>query len=223
MNLPKSQKLSLKESGVKIMAKLPFPKEDAIKIQVLPVKQPIGEFYVGVVNAKDAVSICSARERKKIDRDELEEYINIQRPLNPIRVQEIEKYVKTWDASFPNSIILAVNTDCFYLEKEFIYIKKDKKSANIIDGQHRLAGFYEQDIKDFDVILTLFLDLELEEQAYLFSVINTKMTRINPSLAQDLYDFSTINIPEKLAHNIAKTFNKEISSFEKDFSILNSQ
>ena len=188
------------------MTDLLFSKEDAVGIKVLTVKQPIGEFYVGVTRANEVISICSAKERI---RDTLEEYIGIQRPLNPRRVEEIKNYVKTWDASFPNSVILAINPNYYFFDDGSIYIKKDENSANIIDGQHRLAGFDKSTGKDFDIILTLFPELELEEQAYLFSVINTKMTRINASLAQDLYEFATINTPEKLAHNIAKTFNLE--------------
>jgi len=188
---------------------LPFSKEHAVQIKVLEVKQPIGVFYIGVAKANDVISICSAIERKK---DQLEEYIGIQRPLNPARVEEIKKYVKTWDASFPNSVILAINPDNFFFERDIIYIRKDRSSANIIDGQHRLAGFDEVSGKDFDIVLALFPELELEEQAYLFSVINTKMTRINPSLAQDLYAFTTINTPEKLAHNVARSFNQELGN-----------
>ncbi|MCK5609151.1 DGQHR domain-containing protein [Candidatus Pacearchaeota archaeon] len=187
------------------MPNLPFPKNEAVGVKVLPVAQPIGNFFIGVAYAKDVVEICSANERKK---DKLEDYIGIQRPLNPDRVEEIKKYVQTSDASFPNSIILAVNPDKYYIEGDMIYIKKSKNSANIIDGQHRLSGFDKDTENNFEVILTLFPELELEDQSYLFSVINTKMTRINASLAQDLYEFTTITTPEKLAHNIAKTLNK---------------
>ena len=189
------------------MPDLPFTKEKSVEIKVLPVKQPIGVFYIGIAKASEVISICSAKERKK--QDNLEEYIGIQRPLSQTRVEEIKKYVKTWDASFPNSVILAINPDHYFFEGDLIYIKKDENSTNIIDGQHRLAGFDESTGKEFDIILSLFPELELEEQAYLFSVINSKMTTINPSLYQDLYAFATINTPEKLAHNIAKTFNQE--------------
>lgn len=189
------------------MSDLSFTKSEAIRIKVLPVNQPIGEFFIGVTKASNVITFCSANERVK--KDKLEEYIGIQRPLNSKRVEEIKKYVQTWDASFPNSVILAINQDCFFFEGENIYIKKDRNAANIIDGQHRLAGFDDEAGEDFDIILALFPELEFEEQAYLFSVINTKMTRINPSLAQDLYEFATIDTPEKLAHSIAKTFNQE--------------
>lgn len=190
-----------------------FDKSKAMKIRTLRVRQPIGDFYVGVMSAREAVEICSANRRQKGDSDQLEDYVGIQRPLSSKRVEEIKKYVKTWDATFPNSIILAVNPGYYSIEDGEFYILKDKKSANIIDGQHRLAGF-EDNVpdKDFEVIVTFFPDLELDEQAYIFSVINTKMTRINPSLAQDLYAFAKVDIPGKLAHNIAVEFNRDVNN-----------
>ncbi len=194
------------------MKKLPFNTNDAIKIKVLAVEQPLGLFFIGIANAQDVVQICSANERKRDEQDELEKYIGIQRPLSEDRVREIKKFVVTSDASFPNSIILSINPECYFLQGEHIFIKKDKKSANIIDGQHRLSGFSENYSGKFDIIVTLFPELELEEQSYLFSVINTKMTRINPSLAQDLYEFSTIDTPEKLAHDIIKVLNTTTGS-----------
>ncbi len=194
---------------------LPFRKEDAIKVPILSVKQPIGTFYIATIGAKDAADICSAEWRHADfdTRDELEEYIGIQRPLNKKRIEEIKKYVKTWDATFPNSIILAVRPDYYFIESEStMYIKRDSHSTNIIDGQHRLAGFDSESGNDFQLIVALFPELELEEQAYIFSVVNTKMTRINPSLSQDLYAFATLDTPEKLAHNIARDFNRDIAN-----------
>ncbi len=184
-------------------------KENYIKLEILEVKQNIGKFYLGVGKASEVIKICSPNERHK---DELQRYMGIQRFLNPKRVIEIKKYVTTSDASFPNSIILALKDDSYFFENNVLYIKKSKESSNIIDGQHRLSGFYEGGGEDFDLILTIFTKLEMEQQAYIFSVINTKMTRINPSLAQDLYDFSTISTPEKVAHNITQKLNSDNNS-----------
>jgi len=187
--------------------------KNSVKLRILPVVQNIGPFFVAVADASDVIDICSAQERKL---DALEKYIGVQRPLNEERVKEIKKYVETSDASFPNSIILSLNPEMYSVKGDFIYIKRDKSSANIIDGQHRLSGF-SKNSKGFQLILTLFPELEFEEQSYLFSVINTKMTRINPALSQDLYEFATVLTPEKLAHNIAKTLNTTSDSvwFEK--------
>lgn len=57
----------------------------------------------------------------------------------------------------------------------------------IIDGQHRLSAFDEDDTDDFELPVVLFSGLDFSWQAYLFWTINIKPKRINASLAYDLY------------------------------------
>ena len=59
----------------------------------------------------------------------------------------------------------------------------------IIDGQHRLYAFSEDEKLDgnFELPVVLFEDLDVSWQAYLFWTINVKPVRINPSMAYDLY------------------------------------
>ena len=59
----------------------------------------------------------------------------------------------------------------------------------IIDGQHRLYAFEEDGELDgyFELPVVLFYDLDISWQAYLFWSINVTPTRINPSMAYDLY------------------------------------
>ena len=180
-----------------------------VEIKVIELEQPIGRFYVGVVKAKDLYDICKTEVRRMERKGDIENYIGIQRPLSKDRVKEIKKYVKTIDASFPNTIILSLNPDNVEVEDNCLFVKRQNDSATIIDGQHRLSGFedYEPDV--FELIVTIFIDLEDEEKAHLFSIINTKQTKINPSLAQDLLEFSKIETPSKVAHNVAKLMNSD--------------
>lgn len=59
----------------------------------------------------------------------------------------------------------------------------------VIDGQHRLYAFHEDDDPDgeFELPVVLFVDLDISWQAYLFWSINITPKRINPSMAYDLY------------------------------------
>ena len=59
----------------------------------------------------------------------------------------------------------------------------------VIDGQHRLLAFEEDDSIDgnFELPVVLFRDLDISWQAYLFWTINISPKRISPSLAFDLY------------------------------------
>lgn len=191
-----------------------------IEFPVLTATQPIGTFYVGVVSASDLYQIAKADVRQLADAavgraasgDVFAEYMGIQRPLDPKRVIEIRDYVRTVDASFPNAIIVAVDSQNVEVSDGRMRIRREPNVARIIDGQHRLAGIGNGTALDFDLIVTVFLDMEVEEQAYLFATINTKHVKINPSLAADLLEFSSVETPEKVAHNIAKLFNSESKS-----------
>lgn len=57
----------------------------------------------------------------------------------------------------------------------------------IIDGQHRLFAFEDDDTADFELPVVAFLGLDISWQAYLFWTINIKPKKINASLAFDLY------------------------------------
>ena len=57
----------------------------------------------------------------------------------------------------------------------------------MIDGQHRLFAFDDDDDLDFDLPVVAFVGLDISWQAYLFYTINIKPKKINPSLAFDLY------------------------------------
>ena len=59
----------------------------------------------------------------------------------------------------------------------------------IIDGQHRLYAFPDNEELDgnFELPVVVFEDLDTSWQAYLFWSINVTPTRINPSMAYDLY------------------------------------
>lgn len=188
--------------------------ENQIEVPYILVEQPLGSFYVAIFEARDLNFISSADKRQLSEFDDnksdlFAEYMGIQRPLDPKRKREIEAFVRTKDASFPNAIIVAIKSRDVVLDTEnrIMKIPRRRDVATIIDGQHRLSGFDEPYEGTFQLISTIFLDLELEQQAYIFATINTKHVKINPSLAKDLLEFSRIETPEKIAHNIAKKFN----------------
>ena len=66
---------------------------------------------------------------------------------------------------------------------------KQTAPIEVIDGQHRLWAFEEGDDLDgtFELPVVAFHGLDISWQAYLFYVINIKPTKINTSLAFDLY------------------------------------
>ncbi len=95
-------------------------KEDpkSIKIPVLKVQQPIGDFYIGMIDSKTLCDITEFDIRHLVRENEIESYLGIQRRLDSKRVDEIKEYVRTSDACFPTAVILAVRGDCAEYDEE---------------------------------------------------------------------------------------------------------
>ncbi len=183
-----------------------------VLIDALLVQQPIGSFYIGVIEARDLYSISYADIRRKDGRD-IERYIGTQRDLSEGRVAEISRYITMVDACFPTGVILSIDSAHAKVMTEkqgraVIEVSANEgKVAKIIDGQHRIAGFEGYKGDPFFLNVTIFVDMELEDQAMVFATINLKQTKVTKSLAYDLYDFAEKRSPQKTSHNIAKVMN----------------
>jgi DGQHR domain-containing protein len=185
----------------------------AISISCIECSQPIGTFLLGAIEANDLVAISFADVRRPDGRD-IERYIGTQRDLSETRVAEIRQYVTTVDASFPTSVILAISSTDAELDEDHsqLKIRRGANVAKIIDGQHRIAGLKDYSGPPFFVNVTIFLDMDLEDQAMVFATINLKQTKVTKSLAYDLYEFAKHRSPQKTSHNIAKLLNSEDGS-----------
>ena len=186
---------------------------DPVRMACVTVQQPIGEFYVGVMGARDLVDISHADVRRLEDR-EFERYLGFQRELSDRRVKELRRYVREIDASFPTSILLAVQSSDALASNGELHLRRDDEIATIIDGQHRIAGLQEvvEEDRPFESIVTIFVDMHIEDQARVFATINLTQTKVNKSLALDLYEFARTRSPQKTAHDIAKLLNADSDS-----------
>ncbi|WP_081618380.1 DGQHR domain-containing protein [Thioalkalivibrio sp. ALE31] len=203
----------------------------SITFPCLPVAQPIGEFYIGTIPAKDLRDITYFDVRRILkEKREIETYLGIQRELNKKRVAEIGQYVNTVDACFPTAVILAVPGVCAqfnadnntmtlsnYLDPESDQEKVlFRQIAKVLDGQHRIEGLKDFSGDRFEVNISIFVDPDLSEQAYIFSTVNLAQTKVNKSLVYDLYDLAKSRSPQKVCHNIAVALDQaERSPFYK--------
>ena len=182
----------------------------------IKVKQPIGNFFVGKIDGKILSKDASA-EVRNMKEDDIDRRIGIQRELKASRVKEIKEYVKTSDACFPNSVILSVKQKYIESIKEIdpdiyeIKLKESDETFQIIDGQHRIAGLenYNEEEK-FEINVSLFLDMDVEQQAILFSTINSKQKGVDKNLMMDLYTMQTTRNQIKSAHYIARILNGKV-------------
>ncbi|EOE1544742.1 DGQHR domain-containing protein [Providencia rettgeri] len=201
---------------------------EKITNKYLKVSQPIGEFYCCVMKAKDLyeISFSDVRKMEKEQNDDnFETYLGIQRELNSSRVKKITDYIKSVDATFPNSIIVAIDDKFISLDDDYISItfhNKDKgKVAKILDGQHRLAGFENTNFcytsqnneqVDFELLVTIFVEADLHTQSQVFTMVNQNQTKVNKSLVYDLESLALARNPAKTAHQIAVLLNSKVNS-----------
>lgn len=203
--------------------------ENAIICPCVEVEQPIGKFYLARISPKDLIEITyvDVRRIEKEER-EVETVLGIQRPLSPTRVKEIGDYVNTVDATFPTSIIVAMESFAendeevrnVYYDREHscLEIRRDGRVAKVLDGQHRIEGLHalKRENEPFDLVITVFVDADIEEQALIFATINKTQTKVNKSLVIDLFELAKNRSPEKTGHNIAILLNRQEGSPFKD-------
>lgn len=198
----------------------------SVEFPVMRVSQPIGEFYVGTISAKDLIDISWFDVRRLKGDDDLDDYLGVQRKVSPKRVEEIARYVRLPDASFPTAVVLAVEGRSVELTKicegdapnVFYRMKLTNNPggfdeadtvlfrgiARVLDGQHRIRGLQASDIdkNNFDVNVCIFVDADIADQASIFATVNIAQTKVNRSLVYDLLSYSESRSPERACHTV---------------------
>jgi len=191
----------------------------SITFKALQLTQPVGSFYIARIGYKDLRRVSVADVRRLERERDFEKYLGIQRPLSTARAKEIRDYALTIDATFPTSIIIAVSGKCAKWDekageltiKEYLdgsgepgdEIIPFENIANILDGQHRIAGLMDLHTLEFDLSVAVFVDIDISQQAYIFSTVNLTQTKVNRSLVYDLFALSKSRSPQRTCHTIA--------------------
>jgi DGQHR domain-containing protein len=201
---------------------LPLEEPKSISFQVVRIRQPIGDFFVGVMKARDLCAISRFDYRKLVDdRDGFERYLGIQRKISEKRVAEIEKYARTVDATFPTGVVIAVEERCATVDESSMTMTLSNDMdpsdgrepvhfgniARVLDGQHRLKGLENVREIEFEMNVTVFVGLDIADQASVFSTVNLAQTKVRKSLAYDLYELAKNRSPQKTCHVIAVGLN----------------
>lgn len=190
-----------------------------INFPCLKVEQPIGTFYVASIDGRILrdITYSDIRRIEEKEKRDVETYLGIQRELKPKRVDEIKQYVQTADATFPTSVIIAIDDRCASFDEEkremtlteFVDEKNPnnsillRNSAKILDGQHRLAGLADYHASGFALNVSIFIDADIETQATIFSTVNLTQTKVNRSLVYDLFSLAKSRSPQKTCHLVA--------------------
>lgn len=197
----------------------------SITLPCIRVSQPIGEFYVASIDSALLREITYSDVRQLRGGREIDEYLGIQREVNNKRVKEIGKYVNTVDACFPTAVILAVPGVCARYDEDSKSLTLTNvldennpidrtQIARVLDGQHRIEGLQHlhPGHPKFEVNVSIFIEMDIESQAYIFSVVNLAQTKVSKSLVYDLFEYSKSRSPQKTAHTIAVALDRADSS-----------
>ncbi|WP_435237537.1 DGQHR domain-containing protein [Psychromonas sp. PT13] len=198
---------------------------DYYKFKAIKICQPFSDYYICKIPSDTLREISFSL--KAVNSDGVVQ--GVQRTLNPKRLRDIGQFIDSDSGSFPNPIILGANfkeTGRYASEDEkieFIDLKdglyeikvpKSSKVLSIIDGQHRLYGF-EHAETEMDLSCSIYEDLAMPYQAFLFSTINYTQGKVDKSLAYQLFGYEIESSepiewpPETLAVYFVRELNKK--------------
>ena len=198
----------------------------SLEFSCLRVSQPIGDLYLASVPYDRLIQITHFDVRRILQQERsVERYLGIQRPLNRQRVAALQKYVNFYDASFPTAVIVAVDEEFATYDEQSRKITlsncrrgEDKPSipirniARVLDGQHRIAGLAHFKGEAFELPVTIFVGADIADQAHIFATVNLEQSKVNKSLAYDLYSLARSRSPQKTCHSIAVVLDQDDAS-----------
>lgn len=142
---------------------------------------------------------------------------SIQRLLNTRRISSIKNFALA-GGDFPNSIVLNWVDEPFEVDEahNVLRIPHRPRSAQLIDGQHRVAGLEEAiaekpEFASFEIPCAIYMNLNTIQCAEIFLAINTEQKPVNRSLVFDLYGIVGEQLADQAvlrAQDIAKILNE---------------
>ena len=173
-------------------------------------------FFLTALSAADIVHVSYVARRGVSEEEGA-----VQRLLNPARIAGIRDFVLA-GGLFPTSIVLnwADPSSAPKVKDGKLIIQRAPKSAQIIDGQHRVIGISaaiekKPSLARLELPVSLYQGLTTKECADIFLSINTEQKPVHRSLVFDLYKVASDYIidPAALrAGDLASELNENGSS-----------
>ena len=189
---------------------------DAVNLQYLPIKLGELDAFVFMMKVKD-LEFVHYVARRGCDNEEGA----VQRVLSPIRLKSIENYVSQGNIFYTPFFLNWTNKDnTVEFNDGNITIPLVAKSAQVLDGQHRIAGLElalnnNPAVGERDVLVILTNGLETIKAAEIFLNINTEQRPVQKSLIYDLFGLINQNdqeMPIVRANDISSYLNDTVES-----------
>ena len=189
-----------------------------LKINMLPITMGDINAYVFMMKVRDLDFIQYVARRGKD-----EEKGAVQRMLSTVRLQSIESYVLKGNIFYTPFLINWTNNEFPIIidnDNNDIEIPIVASSAQILDGQHRMAGLAramkkDEEIGEKKVLVILVNELETEQAARIFLNINTEQKPVQKSLIYDLFGLINQDDPDMpivRANDIVRYLNESSDS-----------
>jgi DGQHR domain-containing protein len=158
-----------------------------IKVPAIQVRQGEREFYLAVLTARQLVAISYVAVRG-VDNEEGA----VQRIFNRDRLASLRRFALA-EGSYPSTIVLNWTAqELPILDDGELSLVEAQRSAQIIDGQHRVEGLRgaleERDsLGDLEIPVSIYVGLGTKDCADIFLSINTEQRPVPRSLVFDLF------------------------------------
>lgn len=164
----------------------------------IAVKQKDHTFFLTAIPAGLLTNISYAAVRRKDEEEGA-----VQRILNSSRISGIKDFAVQM-GDFPASIVLNWVKEKLKPKAGKISIPDSPKSAQIIDGQHRIAGLREAitenpKIAQIEIPVAIYVGLDTPQSARIFISINTEQRPAPKSLVFDLYGIAASDLMDPSA------------------------
>lgn len=184
-----------------------------MKVNYLQLKHGDIDYYLCRMSCKNLINVSYVAQRGVS-----EEQGAVQRILNKSRISSISNYLLN-GGYFPTNIILNVIDDSkveIDTQTSTLTFSDEPHIAQLLDGQHRVAGMREAikvnpSIGDIEFPVLLAVGLSTSQCATVFVSINTEQKNVPKSLIYDLYGLvETPNRDYSLdrGRDIAESLNK---------------
>ena len=168
-----------------------------VTLPCLPISMGKLDAFVFMMKVKDLEFIHYVARRGQDKEDGA-----VQRVLSTIRLKSIESYVLKGNIIFTPFFLNWTNEDTpININDGYISIPLVARSAQILDGQHRIAGLElasknMPEVGERNVLVILTNGLDTLKAAEIFLNINTEQRPVQRSLIYDLFGLINQNDPE---------------------------
>lgn len=209
-----------------------------LRLPAVRIRQTLGEFFAVAISARllRQIVFLDPTRIASVDKDNfLYRLLGNQRGPSGSRARSIAKYIDTVESAFPNSVILSANYNDqgSLIEEEerrwkietdecgdHLIIPSAERMASVIDGQHRLLGFDYclEERRDMQLLCSVYIDLPIAYQAYIFATININQRKVDKSLAYEQFGYNLDDespeswSPDKLAVFFTRKLNLDPES-----------